>query len=188
MLDKIYLEALNHFGADTIEHSTRTLSAHLIGTHNLLESWNAPRETCLGGLFHSIYGTKYLKNQVVSLPERKNVQKIIGQHAELLVYLFCVTDRREFFTNIGCSSCILHDIRHNTEWSGSPDILDQLLTMEFANWLEMFPYIRHQLSPISIRRTLEMFELAIDSFPSKAIKKLSQLKNTHLPPSTMFAL
>lgn len=179
MIDKIYLEALNNFGADTIEHSTRTLSDHLIGTHNLLESWNAPRETCLGGLFHSIYGTKYFKNQAVQLHERKKVQKIIGLDAELLVYLFCVTDRREFFTNIGCSPCVLYDVRHNTEWSGSPKILDQLLTIELANWLEMFPYIRHHLSSTSIHRTLEMFELSIDSFPSKAVKKLSQLKNTN---------
>jgi len=187
MIDKTYLEALNHFGADTIDHSTRTLSAHLIGTHNLLKSWNAPQGTYLAGLFHSIYGTQYFKNQAVQLHERTKVQKIIGQDAELLVYLFCVTDRREFFTNIGCSSCILHDVRHNTKWSGSPKILDQLLTMEFANWLEMFPYIRHQLSPTSIYRTIEMFELAIDSLPSRAIKKLFQLKKTHLPPSSMSA-
>ena len=179
MIDKIFLDALYRFGADKIEHSTRKLSDHLIGTHKLLESWTAPRETCLAGLFHSIYGTQYFKNQTGRLHERKNVQKIIGQQAELLVYLFCATDRREFFTNIGFSSCTLPDIRHNTEWSGSPDILDQLLTMDFANWLEMFPYIRHQLSPTSIHRTLEMFELAIDSLPSRAIEILSQFKKTY---------
>ena len=188
MIDKIYLETLNDFGTDTIEHSTRTLSEHLIGTHNILKSWNAPWATCLGGLFHSIYGTNYLKNQAVGLHERKNVQRIIGQQAELLVYLFCVTDRREFYTNIGCSSCILRDIRHNTEWAGSPDTLDQLLTIDFANWLEMFPYIRHQLSPPSLHRTMEMFELASASFPSKAVKRLAQLKNTPLPPPTMSPL
>ena len=179
MIDKIFLKALYQFGAGQIEHSTRKLSDHLIGTHHLLESWLASRETCLAGLFHSIYGTKYFKTQPVQLPERVKMQKLIGHQAELLVYLFCVTDRREFFANIGCSSCTLHDIRHDTVWSGSPQILDQLLLIDLANWLELFPYVRPQLSSTSIARTIEMFELAIDSFPPKAIEKLSQLKKTY---------
>jgi hypothetical protein len=71
MIDKIYLETLNHFGANTIEHSTRTLSDHLIETYNILKTWNAAPENCLGGLSHSIYGTQYFKNQTVRLLERK---------------------------------------------------------------------------------------------------------------------
>lgn len=46
MIDKNFLDALYQFGVDQIEYSTRRLSDHLIGTHNLLESWIAPQETC----------------------------------------------------------------------------------------------------------------------------------------------
>ena len=176
MIDKAFLEALRQFGAYEFEHSTRHLSDHLIGTHNLLQSWDASTETCIAGLFHSIYGTKYYESQAVQLPDREKVRTLIGTEAELLVFLFCVTDRREFFVNVGCSSCMLHDARNATQYTITPKLLEHLISIEVANWLEIVPYIRSQLSPTSISRTIELYEGAVDLLPSQAVEDLRQLK------------
>ncbi|MGD9851489.1 MAG: DUF6817 domain-containing protein [Nitrospirales bacterium] len=176
MIDQTYIDALGALGANSVPHSKRKLLDHLIGTHNLLKSWETPYETCLAGLFHSIYGTVHFMNQTVSITSRKTIQDLIGQEAELLVFLFCVTDRQELFANNGCSTCTLHDIRNQTQWTGSPDILNQLLTIALANWLEMFPYIGQELSAIEVSRNIELFETARASFPARAIDTLMRFK------------
>ncbi len=183
MIDNIFLETLKEFGANQFEHSTRRLIDHLLGTHHLLQSWNVPTDTSLAGLFHSIYGTKYYKNRTLEYSDREKVRKIIGSQAEHLAYLFCVTDRREFFANIGCTHPVLNDSQVDAECPITHQTLDQLLAIEVANWLEIVPYIHHTISPTSIHRTLELYELAIGSLPSKAIKDLDDLKTQLIPRS-----
>lgn len=72
-------------------HSRRTLYDHLVGTYNMLKEEGADQDLCLAGLFHSIYGTSIFKVETTN--ERTEVQKLIGQRAEHLAWLFCQLDR-----------------------------------------------------------------------------------------------
>ena len=172
---KPYLSILQEFGAFQFPHSTRHLSDHLIGTYRLLQAWETPEDVCLAGLFHSIYGTKYYQNQELHIGNREKVRQLIGVEAEFLVYLFCVTDRREFFVNLGCDSPILRNIRDHSTCSVGQKVLTRLITMEVANWVEIFPFIGSQLTPISIDRTLELFETASSLLPNRANEDLQTI-------------
>ena len=86
-----YLEQL---GTDETEHTHGSLREHLRGTYALLAGWGASEETCLAGLFHSIYGTEKFKTTTIPLDQRDNVRHRIGDEAERLVYLDAVLDAR----------------------------------------------------------------------------------------------
>jgi hypothetical protein len=79
---------------DQESHSGSSLLAHLAGTADILNRWGCCRDVCLGGLFHSIYGTKSFKRNERDCPERREIRKVIGENAERLVYIFSQTDRR----------------------------------------------------------------------------------------------
>jgi len=91
------------------------LDAPKFGTYNILEKWDNTKEICLAGLFHSIYGTRVYKISSIDFSKRKYIESIIGKRAEELVYLFCVTDRREDGNLIEKNQIILKDIIHNKE-------------------------------------------------------------------------
>ena len=84
-------------GAKGKSHSGRTLYDHLKGTHDLLRDWGNSEVVYLGGLFHSIYGTRQFQHASLPLAERHALQKLIGPEAEYLAYVFCVTDRPKVF-------------------------------------------------------------------------------------------
>ena len=136
MLEHKYLDLLKEFNTDKNPHTNRTLSDHLIGTYDILEKWNNTKEICLAGLFHSIYGTVVYQISSANLSKRKYIESIIGKRAEELVYLFCVTDRKEYFNIIEKNQKILKDIVHNKEIHISKNDLDALIEIEFANTLE----------------------------------------------------
>jgi hypothetical protein len=78
---------------DRINHSGKTLFDHLVGTHNLLEWWGNSADVCTAGLFHSIYGTNHFKRRPWPIDDRAAIRDLIGNTAELLVYLFATSDR-----------------------------------------------------------------------------------------------
>lgn len=80
-------------GADSTEHSGRTLAEHLNGTYELLKQVNAPEHVCVAGAIHSIYGTNAFETVTVDLQDRAKVQEKYGAEAEHLAYLFCTVDR-----------------------------------------------------------------------------------------------
>jgi SM-20-related protein len=88
------VEFLRSLGADKINHSGRTLLAHLIGTRNLLRKWGASVNVQNAGLFHSIYGTVSFKHALKSVADRDEIKNLIGEEAESLVYIFCTTSRK----------------------------------------------------------------------------------------------
>ena len=136
MIEHKYLDLLKEFNTDKNPHTNRTLFNHLIRTYNILEKWDNTKEICLAGLFHSIYGTRVYKISSIDFNKRKYIESIIGKRAEELVYLFCVTDRREYFDLIEKNQIILKDIVHNKEIHISKNDLDALIEIEFANTLE----------------------------------------------------
>jgi hypothetical protein len=90
---------LERAGAGLIRHSGRSLYEHLCGTHDLLEAWGNSKPICDGGLFHSVYGTASFKQKAWPISDRITIQKLIGSEAELMVYVFCTSDRRLFLSS-----------------------------------------------------------------------------------------
>lgn len=89
-----YLEALQ---AHRVPHSARSLLEHLVGTHDILHSWNCAVPVCRAGMFHSIYGTNAFGFQRLDMQDRDLVIRMVGEEAEHLIYLFCVSDRLDAF-------------------------------------------------------------------------------------------
>ena len=87
------LALLNECGAMQRPHSGRTLFHHLAGTYGLLRSWGNSESVCLGGLFHSIYGTNAFKHQSLPSNQRLLLQSLIGEDAEALAWQFCHINR-----------------------------------------------------------------------------------------------
>jgi hypothetical protein len=84
---------LRQCGSMQRSHSGRTLFDHLVGTYNLLRAWGNRDAVCLGGLFHSIYGTNVFHHQSLSERDRPELQGLIGRDAEQLAWHFCHVDR-----------------------------------------------------------------------------------------------
>src|SRR6476646_4016281 len=98
--DEEKIRFLTKNAADTIPHSGRTLLDHLIGTHDLLETWPRREAVCDAGLFHSIYGTEHLPKVTVAPSMRFLVRKLIGDEAEKLAWIFGALQRESFDQNI----------------------------------------------------------------------------------------
>ena len=113
-------------------HSNRSLLDHLIGTHNLLCKWENPDEVNVAGLFHSIYGIKTRNSRPDRFNLRGQLQGLIGDASEHLVYLFCSLDR---------GSYLQPDAAQLEAWEHKA-----LVEIEAANIIEQWPYIERYFS------------------------------------------
>ena len=138
MIEQKYLDLLHALSTDESSHSGRTLLDHLKGTHDLLERWENPKEVCLGGLFHSIYGTQYYKVQSAGFGDRKRIADVIGSTAEKLAFLFCTTDRVGFFVEADKANPTLVDSTTKQSVPVSTATLAALIEIEIANYIEQF--------------------------------------------------
>jgi hypothetical protein len=128
---------LEHIGADKVRHSGRDFYTHLSGTHDLLRKWGNSEAVCLAGLFHSIYGTRIFRHQAWPIERRDTIRDLIGPEAELLAYVFCVTERpKVFLANIGAARIAMRDYHTNGVLLLSRAQLRDLLEIEAANSLE----------------------------------------------------
>jgi len=84
------IDFLKSLDADKTEHTGSTLLEHLIGVHDILKEWNVSEHIQDAGLFHSVYGTTYFKEQITM--DRDAVCELIGNDAEKLVYIFCMME------------------------------------------------------------------------------------------------
>ncbi len=94
------IEYLRSIECHLVSHSKRTLLDHLVGTHNLLQSWGASESLCLAGLFHSVYGTEGFHATLAGIPDRKIIINIIGKDAESLAWLFGIRTNQSFWEQI----------------------------------------------------------------------------------------
>ena len=85
------IDFLKSLGADNTEHTGGTLLEHLIGVYDILKEWNVSEHIQDAGLFHSVYGTTYFKEQITM--DRDAVSELIGNDAEKLSYLFCMMEK-----------------------------------------------------------------------------------------------
>lgn len=118
-------------GADKVRHSGRSLYAHLVGTHDLLQTWGNAEPVCVAGLFHSIYGTKHFRHQAWPLDRRGTIRELIGTEAELLAHVFCTVDRPKiFFTGAmsGPGLVLLQEIE-------AANLLEQGSSSRWLKWL-----------------------------------------------------
>lgn len=138
MIEQKYLDLLHELTADESPHSGRTLLEHLTGTYELLEQWGNPKDVCIAGLFHSIYGTQYYTVQSTSLSDRKRIVDVIGARPEELAFLFCTTDRISFFTQADQASPMLVDTTTAKSVPVNDDTLRALIEIEIANRIEQF--------------------------------------------------
>jgi hypothetical protein len=121
--------------ADKIKHSGRSLYDHLCGTFDLLEDWANSEPICDAGLFHSIYGTKHFRHQSWPLEDRATIRALIGSEAELLAFMFCTMDRKEFLTLDQPVAPSLREIEaaNLIEQGGRPKRLKQLCEAGISN-------------------------------------------------------
>lgn len=135
-----HVALLEELGAHVTSHSRRTLMAHLRGTRDLLEEWGNPPAICAAGLFHSIYGTYAFDKQSADLSMREKIRDAIGPEAELLVFVFCVTDRRCFYEHLGASEFLIRDIVNDSDLALDRQSLAALIEIEVANVVDQIPY------------------------------------------------
>ena len=130
------LELLDALGTGENPHSRRTLRDHLIGTYELLVDWGNDSQVALGGLFHSIYGTQVYLIRSTDLSNRSKIASVIGERAEELAYLFCVTDRQGFFYEAGKSDPALWSYVNHQLIGTTNETLRDLIEIEIANVIE----------------------------------------------------
>jgi len=134
------LRFLRDAHTEGMPHSGRALFNHLLGTRQVLVEWGARPALCDAGLFHSIYSTEHYEEKALPLTRRGEVQQLIGEEAESLVWLFCMMRREAFFLDLGKdgSPSVQHrETGEHIPLSGTQR--QDLLTLLFANSLEGFP-------------------------------------------------
>ena len=132
-----HLDLLRRYHADATEHSGRRLIDHLQGVHALLEAWGDPADTCLAGLFHSIYGTNIFAHRSAPFSDRTIIRAAIGERAERFAFLFCTAERPVAFLKTALEGgAALADIVHGGANPVTRDDLAALIEIEMANFLE----------------------------------------------------
>ena len=150
---------LIELNTDSRPHSQGTLIDHLQQTYELLKQWDNPDYVCLAGLFHSIYGTQFYKEQILGLEKRDLIKDAIGIEAEYLVYLFCIMDRGYFFNNLGSNQ--IRSLQNETYIFISEKTKRNLCEILVANELE--------------RQKRKMKKLELDNNLSRLSLKMTKL-------------
>lgn len=131
-----FVTFLRRRGTTSTSHSGRTLFEHLLGTWRLLQSWGCEEQTCLAGLFHSIYGTSVYRHRSVDRKDRNIVRSLIGEPAEELAFVFGVLDRpNAWAAALATGRAPLHGLT-DAVLALDSRMLDRLLEVEVANLIE----------------------------------------------------
>jgi hypothetical protein len=132
---KLILFFLKVHQTDKIAHRKSSFLEHLLGTYNLLVSWELEESICLAGLFHSIYGTKFFTHATVRQEFRFLIKILIGGKAEKLAYLFSVSERPSGFLKGLETGFLENRITHKLE-QFPPEIIHNLVAIECANLID----------------------------------------------------
>ena len=129
---RLYLKAC---GTTRSPHSGRSLYNHLCGTEKVLKSWGCTQKVISAGLFHSIYGTNAYRFSTLDASNRDALMKLIGEDAELLVYLFSICNRPRCFLAALDSGGIQN--RFDGQFLRiEKEVLKNLIEIECANLIE----------------------------------------------------
>ena len=134
------MQFLREANTEGMPHGDRGLLDHLLGTRQLLVEWEARPALCDAGLFHSIYSTDHYELKAVPLTRRNEVQQLIGDEEESLVWLFCMMSRETLFENLEREGDFRVQHRLSDEWLPLTKLqFEDLFTVALANTLEAFP-------------------------------------------------
>jgi hypothetical protein len=126
-------------GAADQAHSGRVLLTHLRGTWALLQAAGLDEAVCVGGLFHSVYGTNVFKPVTVAHDQRAAVQALIGERAERLAWLFGHLQRPQVLVAAlhaqGLAS-LVEDVNARLHLRIDAAVVADLQAIECANLLE----------------------------------------------------
>jgi hypothetical protein len=155
--------------AQDVRHSGRDFYTHLEGTHDLLQAWGNPQPVCVAGLFHSIYGTWHFRHQAFPIERRQVIRDLIGEEAEFLAYVFCVTERpKVLLASIGARIVLLMDHHAGRPLRLTPSQLDQLLEIEAANLIEQSGNVAPLLPQLLAARISAAAKAEITNYLAKA--------------------
>ena len=161
---------LESCGARRRRHSGRSLYEHLRGTERLLRNWNCAEETCLAGLFHSIYGTNAFRHSSLDTSRRAILVELIGARAEQLVYLFHACERPRALLDALRLHGVVSRLNGRFLELTEPD-LTSLVEVECANLME-------QDSGWRFFSTL-MYELKINPLPGLSAEAMRSVTLMH---------
>ena len=159
---------IEHLHADEVRHSGRDFYTHLSGTYDLLKAWGNPQSLCLAGLFHSIYGTWHFRHKAFPIERRDIIRGLIGEEAEFLAYVFCVTERpKELLAQVRSSKIMMTDHCVKEPLQLSRIQLNRLLEIEAANLIEQGGDVRGLLEQIAQADISVAAKMAIAAYLKK---------------------
>nr|WKF59116.1 hypothetical protein HUO10_003625 [Paraburkholderia busanensis] len=95
------LALLNRCRAGQSWHKHGTFRDHLTGVYRMLKLWGQDRETCLCGLFHSVYSNEYVD---LALFDPQHGRSVLAEHlgadVEATIHLFCTIPRTAFVNEL----------------------------------------------------------------------------------------
>ncbi len=140
---KRYTDFLVGLGTNEVPHSGKPFLAHLIGVYRDLQEWGCDEDVCLGGMFHSIYGTERFQKFCLPVERRSEVRDLIGERAERLGYLNCAMDRPVFDATVQQEDSYRYvDRLTQEECDLPPRDFNDLCTIQVCDWLEQVPRLK----------------------------------------------
>src|SRR5271163_3941873 len=133
-----FIHYLTGLGIDKVGHTKGTFLAHLVGVYRLMEVQGCDKEVCLGGMFHSIYGTELSQGFALPLQRRPEIKALIGERAERLAYLNSALDRASFDSalEVAFDPQRIRDRFTGEEIHLSRRDFDDLCRVHLYDWLE----------------------------------------------------
>jgi len=95
---------------------------------------------CLGGLFHSVYGTKTFDSVALAPVYRQRLRALIGKSTELLVYIFCMSDRKALLMRNQSAPYFWTNYLTNERTELTRKVLGDLVDIETANYMEQLSF------------------------------------------------
>lgn len=126
-------------GADAVEHSGERLLDHLLEVRGVLEGWGARTALCDAGLFHSVYGTQFLGEELLGSDRRDEVRELIGPEAEELAWLWHAVRRESLADNLGRSEGWQIETRGGEVVPISRQQFEDLVNLMVADAVEQLP-------------------------------------------------
>lgn len=136
--DENLWEYVNKHVPAILDHTgTAAFDEHLKGVQAVLRFWKSPEYLTNAGLFHSIYGTEGFQGFSLPLSERPAIQKLIGEKAERLCFVFCMVDRYTFDETV--MAWEKEDVANTTAaytLRSRPELGRFEMTLSKAEWLD----------------------------------------------------
>ena len=150
-LSEQHLAFLRKIGAYDVRHNSHEqLLPHLRGTCELLRSWGARAELCDAGLFHSVYGTEFFATDTLQTSARAEIQEVIGEEAEALVWLWCFGRRHSLKGALTGETELRMQDRRTEEWLPiTRQQLRDLVNLWIADALEQLHRVPDREIPIA---------------------------------------